>query len=75
MILILTKSGNILFYRNAFIKANFIHKKFNIDCFQTIPVFINNLNEPGVRSARYTGDISNSDDNTKLVLNKLRYKK
>ena len=62
---------------NAFIKANFIHKKFNIDCFSDdTGLFINSLNgEPGVRSARYAGDISNSDDNTKLVLNKLRYKK
>ena len=62
---------------NAFIKANFINKKFNIDCFSDdTGLFINSLNgEPGVRSARYAGDISNSDDNTKLVLNKLRYKK
>ena len=62
---------------NSFIKANFIHKKFNIDCFSDdTGLFINSLNgEPGVRSARYAGDISNSDDNTKLVLNKLRYKK
>ena len=62
---------------NAFINANFIHKKFNIDCFSDdTGLFINSLNgEPGVRSARYAGDISNSDDNTKLVLNKLRYKK
>ena len=62
---------------NAFIKANFIQKKYNIDCFSDdTGLFVDSLDgEPGVRSARYAGDISNSDDNIKLVLNKLRDKK
>ena len=62
---------------NAFIKANFIHKKYNLDCFSDdTGLFIDCLDgEPGVRSARYAGDSSSSDDNIKLVLNKLKYKK
>ena len=62
---------------NAFIKANFIHKKYNLDCFSDdTGLFIDCLDgEPGVRSARYAGDNSSSDDNIKLVLNKLKYKK
>ena len=62
---------------NAFIKANFIHKKYNLDCFSDdTGLFIDCLDgEPGVRSARYAGDNSSSNDNIKLVLNKLKYKK
>ena len=62
---------------NAFIKANFIHKKYNLDCFSDdTGLFIDCLDgEPGVRSARYAGDNSSSDDNIKLVLNKLKFKK
>ena len=62
---------------NAFIKANFIYKKYNLDCFSDdTGLFIDCLDgEPGVRSARYAGDNSSSDDNIKLVLNKLKYKK
>ena len=58
---------------NAFIKANFIHKKYNLDCFSDdTGLFIDCLDgEPGVRSARYAGDNSSSNDNIKLVLNKL----
>lgn len=62
---------------NAFIKANFIYKKYNLDCFSDdTGLFIDCLDgEPGVRSARYAGDNSSSDDNIKLVLNKLKFKK
>ena len=46
---------------NAFLKASFVNKKFNIDCFSDdTGLFIDSLGgSPGVKSARYAGE--NSD--------------
>ena len=58
---------------NAFLKANFIYDRYKINCFSDdTGLFINQLNgEPGVKSARYAGDKSNSNKNINLVLNNL----
>ena len=55
---------------NSAIKASFIHHRFNIPCFADdtgLEVFALN-GEPGVYSARYAGDESNSDANMDLLL-------
>ncbi|MBV19490.1 MAG: non-canonical purine NTP pyrophosphatase, RdgB/HAM1 family [Cytophagia bacterium] len=58
---------------NAFLKANHIHKKFKINCFSDdTGLFIDALDgQPGVKSARFAGVDSNSEDNIRLVLKKL----
>ena len=59
--------------KNAIFKSNFIHKKYNCNVFSDdTGLEIEALNnEPGVRSARYSGDEKNSFKNIKLVLKKL----
>ena len=61
---------------NALLKANHIYKKFEINCFSDdTGLFIDSLNgQPGVKSARFAGDNSNSEDNIRLVLKKLNGK-
>ena len=63
--------------RNAFLKANFINNKFNIDCFSDdTGLFIDSLDGlPGVKSARFAGENSNSEENISLVLKSLENKK
>lgn len=58
---------------NAFIKANYIHQKFGVDCFaDDTGLEIEALNgEPGVYSARYAGKANNAVENMKKVLSKL----
>ncbi len=58
---------------NAYLKANFINKKYNINCFSDdTGLFIDSLGGgPGVKSARYAGERCNSEDNINLVLKKL----
>ena len=58
---------------NALLKADHIFKKFEINCFSDdTGLFIDSLNgQPGVKSARFAGDSSNSEDNIRLVLEKL----
>ena len=62
---------------NAFLKANFINNKFNIDCFSDdTGLFIDSLDGlPGVKSARFAGENSNSEENISLVLKSLENKK
>ena len=58
---------------NALLKADHIFKKFEINCFSDdTGLFIDSLDgQPGVMSARFAGDSSNSEDNIRLVLEKL----
>ena len=62
---------------NAKIKANFITKKFNYNCFaDDTGLEIESLNNrPGVYSARFAGEPSNSDNNMKKVLLELKEKR
>ena len=62
---------------NAFLKASFVNKKFNIDCFSDdTGLFIESLGgSPGVKSARYAGENSDSEKNIELVLKNLRNNK
>ncbi len=59
---------------NAEQKARFINNKFNIDCFSDdTGLFIDSLDgHPGVKSARYAGENSHSDENIGLVLKNLK---
>ena len=59
---------------NSQLKAKCIYDKFNIDCFaDDTGLEIESLNgEPGVYSARYEGNRSNSTDNINLVLKKMK---
>ena len=61
---------------NALLKADHIFKKFEINCFSDdTGLFIDSLDgQPGVMSARFAGDSSNSEDNIRLVLEKLNGK-
>ena len=70
------ESGKTL-AQNADIKASFINKSYNIDCFaDDTGLEINSLNgEPGVYSARYAGDECSSEKNIEKVLNSLSNKK
>ena len=70
------ESGKTL-AQNAYIKASFINKSYNIDCFaDDTGLEINSLNgEPGVYSARYAGDECSSEKNIEKVLNSLSNKK
>ena len=58
---------------NAKIKANHITQKFNFNCFaDDTGLEIENLNgAPGVYSARYAGEPSNSENNMQKVLTEL----
>mgnify|MGYP003299638920 CR=1 FL=1 len=62
------ESGKTL-AQNADIKASFINKSYNIDCFaDDTGLEINSLNgEPGVYSARYAGDECSSEKNIEKV--------
>ena len=70
------ESGKTL-AQNADIKASYINKLYNIDCFaDDTGLEIDSLNgEPGVYSARYAGDECNSEKNIEKVLNRLSNKK
>lgn len=61
---------------NAILKANYISKKYKINCFaDDTGLEIEALNnEPGVYSARYAGEHGNSEANTKKVLVNLQGK-
>ena len=61
---------------NASQKANYIYKKFNVNCFaDDTGLEIEALNgEPGVYSARYAGENCSFEDNVKKVLKKLEGK-
>jgi len=58
---------------NALLKADHIYKKFKINCFSDdTGLFVDSLDgQPGVKSARFAGEGCNSDDNIRLVLEKL----
>ncbi|WP_457610712.1 non-canonical purine NTP diphosphatase [Lutibacter sp.] len=58
---------------NAIIKANFITKKYGLNCFaDDTGLEVEALNnEPGVYSARYAGEENNAEKNMKKLLNKL----
>ncbi|MCT4697921.1 non-canonical purine NTP diphosphatase [Tenacibaculum haliotis] len=61
---------------NAKIKANYITQKFSFNCFaDDTGLEIENLNgAPGVYSARYAGEPSNSENNMQKVLTELNGK-
>ena len=69
------ETGNTL-NANASQKANYIFKKYNINCFaDDTGLEIEALNgEPGVFSARYAGEDKDSEKNMKKVLEKLKDK-
>ncbi|SFO27505.1 XTP/dITP diphosphohydrolase [Paenimyroides ummariense] len=58
---------------NAIIKANYVTEKYGLPCFaDDTGLEIDALNgEPGVYSARYSGEDKNADKNMDLVLQKL----
>ena len=58
---------------NAHLKSSFIHDKFGVDCFSDDSgLFIKSLDGlPGVKSARFAGEISDANQNIDLVLRKL----
>ncbi len=58
---------------NAILKANFITKKYGLDCFaDDTGLEVDALNnEPGVYSARYAGKDNNAEGNMKKLLNEL----
>lgn len=58
---------------NALLKAEYIYKKFGVDCFaDDTGLEIDALNgEPGVYSARYAGESHNAQENMKKVLSKM----
>ena len=58
---------------NSFLKSNYVHKKFGLSCFaDDSGLFIKALNgDPGIKSARYASDKSDSDLNIDLVLKNL----
>ena len=53
---------------NSYLKSNYVHKKFGLPCFaDDSGLFIKALNgDPGVKSARYASDKSDSDLNIDL---------
>jgi len=69
------ETGNTL-NANASQKANYIFKKYNINCFaDDTGLEIEALNgEPGVFSARYAGEDKDSEKNMKKVLENLKDK-
>jgi XTP/dITP diphosphohydrolase len=58
---------------NAIQKAEYVYQKFGKDCFaDDTGLMVDELNgAPGVYSARYAGEQKNSEDNMKLLLEKL----
>lgn len=68
----IAETGNTL-EENALIKARYVYKKYNINCFSDdTGLEIDALNgEPGVYSARYAGDSCNADENINKVLQNL----
>ena len=58
---------------NSLEKARFIHEKYQIYCFaDDTGLLVEALNgEPGVNSARYAGSAKSSEDNIRLLLEKL----
>ena len=58
---------------NAILKANYITQKYGLDCFaDDTGLEVESLNgQPGVFSARYTGEQRNADDNMKKLLSEL----
>ena len=58
---------------NSLLKSSFIYNKYNINCFSDDSgLFINSLDgEPGVRSARYASEVSDTEKNINLVLKNL----
>ncbi len=67
------ETGNTI-EANAIQKAAYLYDNYNINCFaEDTGLFIDSLNgEPGVYSARYAGEESNSEKNIKKVLKKLK---
>ena len=61
---------------NAILKAEYVRKKFNIACFaDDTGLEVKSLNnEPGIFSARYAGEPSNSRANIDKLLNNLKDK-
>jgi|TARA_B110000881_G_C18433961_1_gene442373 XTP/dITP diphosphohydrolase len=62
------------FKGNSFLKADFIYKKYKINCFSDdsgLEVEALN-NTPGVLSARYAGKNASSNDNIELLLKNLK---
>lgn len=59
---------------NAIIKANFITKKYGLNCFaDDTGLEVEALNnEPGVYSARYAGNENNANDNMEKLLKNLK---
>ena len=58
---------------NAFLKSNFIFKKFNVDCFaDDTGLEVESLDgQPGVYSARYAGPENDANKNTQKLLHEL----
>ncbi|MEZ4883524.1 MAG: non-canonical purine NTP diphosphatase [Chitinophagales bacterium] len=59
---------------NAYEKSSVIHQKFGVNCFSEdtgLEVFALN-GEPGVKSARYAGELCKASDNISLLLSKLK---
>ena len=59
---------------NAYLKANFIYKKYKINCFSDdsgLEVEALN-NDPGVLSARYAGKKASSNENIEFLLDNLK---
>lgn len=59
---------------NALQKARYVHAHYGVNCFaEDTGLEIDALNgEPGVRSARYAGEDKQAEDNTRLVLAKMK---
>ena len=58
---------------NALLKAEYVHERFGYDCFaDDTGLEVEALNgEPGVRSARYAGDVHDSNANIEKLLHAL----
>ena len=67
------ETGNT-FKENAFQKVKYLHDKLNCNCFaDDSGLSVDALNgAPGILSARYAGEPSNSQRNTKKLLNTLK---
>ena len=70
------ETGNTI-QQNAFLKANYIFKNFNENCFaDDTGLEVDSLNgAPGVFSARYAGDHRSAADNNEKLLKELSSKK
>ena len=67
------ETGNT-FKENAFQKVKYLHDKLNCNCFADVSgLSVDALNgAPGILSARYAGEPSNSQRNTEKLLNNLK---